>query len=156
VERFNLSDALLDAVDDIWPLAEAKRIRVSSQVPDDEALVTGDRALLTRAISNLLGNSVKYSNDETKVEARLMIEPAHVRIEIADEGRGIAKSDLTSLFEPFARLAAPEGAPPASAAPGAGLGLAFVKAVVERHKGTVAVVSSEGVGSTFSIRLPAG
>ncbi|MGL6044807.1 MAG: ATP-binding protein, partial [Sandaracinobacteroides sp.] len=52
------------------------------------------------------------------------------------------------------RLAPPEGAPAATAAPGAGLGLAFVKAVVERHRGRVFVTSEEGKGSVFGMRLP--
>jgi CHASE2 domain-containing sensor protein/signal transduction histidine kinase len=154
VEGFNLSEAVLDAVDDLWPLADAKRIRIVSDVPEDEAWVTGDRALLTRAIANLLGNAIKYSDERTRVQARVLLNDTHVVCEIADEGRGIAAEDLGKLFEPFRRLAPPEGAPAASAAPGAGLGLAFVKAVVERHRGQVTVTSQEGKGSVFGMRLP--
>jgi CHASE2 domain-containing sensor protein/signal transduction histidine kinase len=154
VETFNLSDALLDAVDDLWPLADAKRIRIVSDVPEAEALVTGDRALLTRALTNLIGNAIKYSDDRTRIEARARLEPKHVVVEIEDQGRGIAAADLPRLFEPFRRLAPPEGAPPASAAPGAGLGLAFVKAVVERHRGSVSATSVEGKGSVFGMRIP--
>jgi signal transduction histidine kinase len=154
VETFNLSEAMLDAVDDLWPLADAKRIRIISDVPEDEAMVTGDRALLTRAITNLIGNAIKYSDERTRVEARVRVTTAIVRCEIADQGRGIAAEDLSKLFEPFRRLAPPEGAAPAASAPGAGLGLAFVKAVVERHRGRVDVASEEGRGSTFAIELP--
>ncbi|MGL6043491.1 MAG: CHASE2 domain-containing protein, partial [Sandaracinobacteroides sp.] len=144
VETFNLSEAMLDSVDDLWPLADAKRIRIVSNVPDEDAMVTGDRALLTRSITNLLGNAIKYSDKRTKVEARVLLEGREVVCEIADEGRGIAAEDLGKLFEAFSRLAPPEGAPAATAAPGAGLGLAFVKAVVERHRGRVFVTSEEG------------
>ncbi len=154
VETFNLSEALLDAVDDLWPLADAKRIRIISDVPEAEALVTGDRALLTRALANLLGNAIKYSDERTTIEARSRIDPREIVVEIADQGRGIAATDLPKLFEPFRRLAPPEGAPAASAAPGAGLGLAFVKAVVERHRGTVSATSDEGKGSVFGMRIP--
>lgn len=154
VEGFNLSEAVLDAVDDLWPLADAKRIRIVSDVPDEEAFVTGDRALLTRALTNLLGNAIKYSDERTKVEARVRLGGGLVIAEIADEGRGIAPEDLGKLFEPFRRLAPPEGAPAAAAAPGAGLGLAFVKAVVERHRGKVTVSSTEGKGSVFGMELP--
>jgi CHASE2 domain-containing sensor protein/signal transduction histidine kinase len=154
VETFNLSDALLDAVDDLWPLADAKRIRILSDVPDNEALVTGDRALLTRALANLLGNAIKYSDERTRIAARVTLGEREVRCEIEDQGRGIAAEDLPKLFEPFRRLAPPEGAPAASEAGGAGLGLAFVKAVVERHRGEVHATSVEGQGSTFGFRLP--
>jgi signal transduction histidine kinase len=154
VEGFNLSEAVLDAVDDLWPLADAKRIRIVSDVPEEEAWVTGDRALLTRAMANLLGNAIKYSDERTRVQARVRVTETRVICEIADEGRGIAAEDLGKLFEPFRRLAPPEGAPAAAAAPGAGLGLAFVKAVVERHRGEVTVTSEEGQGSVFGFQLP--
>jgi signal transduction histidine kinase len=154
VETFNLSDALLDAVDDLWPLADAKRIRIVSDVPEDEALVTGDRALLTRALANLLGNAIKYSDERTQIGARVMLDAGQVCCEIEDQGRGIAAEDLPKLFEPFRRLAPPEGAPAAAEASGAGLGLAFVKAVVERHRGQVYASSVEGKGSVFGFRLP--
>lgn len=153
-EGFNMSEAVLDAVDDLWPLADAKRIRIVSDVPDEEAWVMGDRALLTRAITNLLGNAIKYSDERTTVQARVLVTGTHVVTEIADQGRGIAAEDLGKLFEPFRRLAPPEGTPAAAAAPGAGLGLAFVKAVVERHRGRVTVSSEEGKGSVFGMQLP--
>lgn len=154
VEGFNLSEAVLDAVDDLWPLADAKRIRIVSDVPEEEAWVMGDRALLTRALTNLLGNAIKYSDERTRVQARVRVTDTHAIAEIADQGRGIAPEDLGKLFEPFRRLAPPEGAPAAAAAPGAGLGLAFVKAVVERHRGEVTVSSEEGKGSVFGMTLP--
>ncbi|MGQ5701041.1 CHASE2 domain-containing protein [Sandaracinobacteroides sp. A072] len=155
VETFNLSDAVLDAADDLWPLADAKRIRILSNVPEDEVLVTGDRALLTRAVTNLIGNAIKYSDERTRVEVRVLQEGDTQLLEVEDEGRGISAEDLPRLFEPFRRLAPHEGAPAASAAPGAGLGLAFVKAVVERHRGEAFARSELGRGSVFAIRLPA-
>ncbi len=155
VETFSLSEALLDAVDDLWPIAESKQMRITTDVPDDEALVTGDRSLITRALANLIGNALKYSENGTRVQASVATEGAMHVVRIADQGRGISQADLPTLFEPFSRLAAPEGAAPSSAAPGAGLGLAFVKAVVERHRGKVFASSVEGQGSVFGISLPA-
>jgi CHASE2 domain-containing sensor protein/nitrogen-specific signal transduction histidine kinase len=159
VENFNFADAVLDAVDDLWPLADAKRIRIAPDLPDPdgadgEPWVAGDRALLTRALANLLGNAIKYSDEDTRIEVRVRLTGRHILCEVEDQGRGIAPHDLKGLFEPFRRLAPPEGAAPAASAPGAGLGLAFVKAVVERHRGEVAVRSVEGRGSVFSFTLP--
>ena len=153
VETFNLSDAVLDAVDDVWPLADSRKIRIVSDVPDAEALVTGDRALITRSITNLLGNAIKYSDERTTVQARVRLEGAFAVCEIADQGRGIAANDLHRLFEAFSRLTPPEGASASSAPSGAGLGLAFVKAVIERHRGRVSVTSEEGKGSVFGFSL---
>lgn len=159
VESFNFSDAVLDAVDDLWPLAEAKHIRILPDLPDPddgngEAWVTGDRALLTRAVANLLGNAIKYSGENTNIDVRVRPGETRILCEIEDQGRGIAAEDLPRLFEPFRRLAPPEGSPASAAAPGAGLGLAFVKAVVERHRGEVLVRSVEGRGSVFALTLP--
>lgn len=154
IETFNLADALLDAADDMWPLARARHIRITPVAPEDEVLVQGDRALITRAITNILSNAVKYSAEQTVVTARLWVDQAQAIIDISDQGRGIEAKDLAGLFEPFNRLAAPEGAPAGTAPAGAGLGLAFVKAVIERHHGRVSAASVAGVGSTFTLRLP--
>ncbi len=154
IETFNLGDALLDAVDDMWPLAHARAISITPTVPESEVLITGDRALITRAITNILSNAIKYSGEKTAIAARLTVGTGQALVEIEDHGRGIEASDLSALFEPFSRLAAPEGAPAGTAAAGAGLGLAFVKAVIERHRGRVWATSEPGVGSTFSLRLP--
>ena len=155
VETFNLSEALLDAADDLWPLAQSKQMRIATDVPEEEALVIGDRSLITRALANLLGNAIKYSETGTDVKTSVALQGAMQTVTIADRGRGISEADLPTLFEPFRRLAAPEGAAASSAAPGAGLGLAFVKAVVERHRGRVFATSVEGEGSVFGISLPA-
>lgn len=154
IETFNLADALLDAVDDMWPLARARQIIITPHIPDDEVLVTGDRALVTRAITNILSNAIKYSAENRRVDARLASDAGSAILDVEDEGRGIEQKDIDSLFEPFNRLAAPEAAPAGTASAGAGLGLAFVKAVVERHRGRVSAISTPGVGSTFTIRLP--
>ncbi|MCS6986580.1 MAG: CHASE2 domain-containing protein [Sphingomonadaceae bacterium] len=152
LEPFDLNEAALDAADDLWPLARARGNRISTTVPDGEALVLGDRALVTRAIQNLLGNAIKYGRRGTAVALAVTRAGDDWCLAVHDEGPGIPPAQLPSLFEPFRRLAAPEGRPPE---PGAGLGLAFVKRVVERHGGQVFATSTPGRGSTFGFRLPA-
>ncbi|WP_448586316.1 CHASE2 domain-containing protein, partial [Thermaurantiacus sp.] len=151
LQLLDLSEAMLDAVDDLWPLARDRGVRLEGLAAGEEMLVLGDRALLTRAIQNLVGNAIKYSPPGGPVTARVDRDDPWVRLEVEDEGRGIDPAELPSLFEPFRRLAAPEGA---AGEPGAGLGLAFVKRVVERHGGEVFARSTPGVGSTFGFRLP--
>lgn len=154
VKLFDLSDCLLDSVDDLWPLAEARGIEMETQVPPQPALVAGDRALVTRSIGNLLGNALKYSPRHKNVQANVRIDGGFAVVEIIDHGRGIATEDLPRLFETFSRMAPAPGAAGQIVHEGAGLGLAFVKAVVERHGGEPLVSSVEGEGSTFGFRLP--
>jgi CHASE2 domain-containing sensor protein/signal transduction histidine kinase len=155
LETFDLSEALLDAVDDLFPLARAKGIRIDAEGSDEGLLVSGDRALITRAITNYLSNAIKFSpaNSGIRARARAGLDRGRAMLEVDDEGRGIAQDDLGRLFEPFQRLAGPEGAP-ATDTSGSGLGLAFVKAVIERHQGRVFVYSTEGEGSQFGFWLP--
>jgi CHASE2 domain-containing sensor protein/signal transduction histidine kinase len=148
----DLTDAMLDAVDDLYPLARARGIEVSADCPEAEALVMGDRALLTRAIQNLIGNAIKYGSAGGSAAAKVEVLPEAIRFSVADTGRGIAADDLATLFAPFRRLAGPDGAP---AEPGAGLGLAFVKRVIDRHGGEIFARSEPGRGSTFGFILPA-
>ncbi len=154
LELFDLADAMLDAADDLWPLAKAKEIRVETETPDQPAMVSGDRALISRAMANLLSNAIKYSAPQTRVTGRVLVEGDRAVAEVEDQGRGIAPEDQARLFEPFQRLVPPEGATSEADASGSGLGLAFVRTVVERHQGDVFVRSRVGEGSTFGFRLP--
>lgn len=148
--RMDLAEALVDAVDDLWPQAESRGVRIATELPEAEALVLGDRALLTRAIHNLLGNALKYGGG-SPVHAAVALAPGEAHLTVQDGGPGIAAADLERVWEPFQRLAPAEGQPPES---GAGLGLPFVKRVVERHGGRVFVRSSPGAGATFGFVLP--
>ncbi len=111
----------------------------------------GDREELARALSNVVGNAVKYTPDGGSVTLRLRREMGAAEFSCADTGIGIDASDQAQLFEEFNRSSNPE----AHAIPGTGLGLAIVKRIVERHDGTISVASRRGSGSTFRIRVPA-
>lgn len=133
--------------------------------------VRGDETQLITAVANLVGNAIAYSPSGTRVavgtrlrsvteSADPALEPADprenrrgefVEISVADQGIGIAESDLDRIFERFYR------ADPARsrATGGTGLGLAIVKHIVSNHGGEVRVWSVEGSGSTFTLRLPA-
>lgn len=148
---FDLNEAALDAADDLWPLARARGASVETRMPDTEALVRGDRSLITRAIQNLLGNAIKYGSERTPVSVSVALHGAMAELRVTDCGPGVPADQLPGLFEPFRRLDVPEGRAPE---PGAGLGLAFVKRVIQRHGGEVLAESALGQGSTFGFRLP--
>lgn len=153
LEPVNLSDILLDAIDDLWPQISARRMTVDTSGEDAEWIVLGERQLLTRAMMNLLDNARKYSPTGAVITCQLEAEeetPGTVRCKIADNGSGIAPDRLSRLFGRFER----GGSDTEERIDGAGLGLAFVQAVVKRHGGNVACTSQLGRGSTFSITLP--
>jgi signal transduction histidine kinase len=126
---------------------------VDTSGEDVEWIVLGERQLLTRAMMNLLDNARKYSAPGAVIACRLAAEEetlGTVRCTIADSGSGIAPDRLSRLFDRFER----GGSHSEDRIGGAGLGLAFVQAVVKRHGGNVACASQLGLGSTFSITLP--
>lgn len=148
----NLADLMNEARDAVWPLAHRKHMSIDDVPRRDDTVVPGDPALLSRALINLLDNAIKYSASLTSVECR--VEPGAdgktVRCTIRDSGCGISSADQTRLFERYRRFRT-AGQPETS---GVGLGMAFVKAVVERHGGTIQVESAVLQGTAVTITLP--
>ncbi|MGU7779756.1 CHASE2 domain-containing protein [Burkholderia sp. PU8-34] len=153
LEATSFVDVLIDACDEVWPQAQAKRIRIDTDVGAEMSWVRADRSLITRAFVNLLNNAVKYSPTDTVITCTLAVEHASKRMfcTIRDHGYGISPEDQRHLFERFKRFHAGER-PEIS---GSGLGMAFVKTVVTRHGGSVAVDSEVGVGTAVTVALPA-
>jgi signal transduction histidine kinase len=112
--------------------------------------VPADAAFVERALTNLVSNAIKFTPSGGTVVLRLAVEDAWLVIAVSDTGAGIPRDELASIFEKYRR------GRDSAAVEGSGLGLFIVKSVVEGHGGTVAVESSVGTGSTFTIRLPLG
>jgi CHASE2 domain-containing sensor protein/signal transduction histidine kinase len=160
LEPLSLMELVVDATDEVWPQAQAKRITLHTQTGDDAAeghWICADRSLITRALVNILNNAVKYSPPDTRIVCSFANRPVsacsagRVSCTIRDQGYGIPKEQQAGLFERFRRfhdVERPEVG-------GAGLGMAFVKTVVTRHGGNVDVVSAPGEGTAFTIWLPA-
>ena len=140
-------------------LAEAvDRTRTSAQAHDITLTVTGDTGVtvmgnepqLVTAVVNLLDNAVSYSGEGSTVTLCARALEDAVEISVADQGIGIPEKDLERVFERFYR------SDPARsrATGGTGLGLAIVKHVATNHGGGVSVSSVEGLGATFTLRLP--
>ncbi len=149
LQDVDLVGLVLDAADEVWALANRHQVEVRV-LADIEAPVRGDPHLLVRALVNLLNNAIKFSAEGSVVTVSLGEDEAMFTVAVADQGAGIALIDQPRLFQPFHRLH--EGVVNAPA--GSGLGLVFVKTVVDRHGGRIAVQSAPGLGSTFTVSLP--
>ncbi len=110
--------------------------------------MAGDPKLLFQAFSNLLSNAIKYSASGSPVEISAGLEAGKILVTVKDSGIGIPASDIDQLFERYYRGSNVSGIV------GTGVGLYLVKMVLEVHGGEIAVESSEGKGSKFSVRLP--
>ncbi len=147
----SVSDLTTEAVDQVWHSASAKRIRVEGPHEDgDEAFVLGTRDMLLRALINLLDNAIKYSNEGTVVDVWIGVGERNVSIIVEDKGIGIPAEAMPRLFEPFFQVDGTYR----DTSRGVGLGLPFVRTVVERHGGSIDVTSAPGQGSRFTVHLP--
>lgn len=109
-----------------------------------------DPHLITRALTNLISNAIKYSPIGTTVTVRVIAEEEMTRIEISDQGQGIPDTEQAQIFTPFYRASNAR----ASAVKGTGLGLAIVKFIVELHQGQIEIHSRLDYGTTIVLWLP--
>ena len=129
------------------PPAEDKGIAVVVEVSTG-ALVYGDIQRLQRMVANLLDNAIKYTPPEGTVTVSTDGDESMVFVEVKDTGIGISGEDFSNIFERFYRC------DPSRSDAGVGLGLSLVMAIARSHGGDVAVTSSPGKGSTFTVSLP--
>jgi len=131
------------------PEAEARRLTLTlPQAPWPVPDVLGDWDLLFLAIYNLLDNALKFTRPGDTVEVRAFEGGTFVAIEVADTGPGIPQEELPRVWEELYRGQGAQGVP------GSGLGLALVRAIVERHGGQVTMRSRAGQGTVVTMRLP--
>ncbi len=128
-----------------------KKISFDLSFSDDLTFVVADYEYLKEAISNLIDNSIKYSNNEVKIDISCSKADDKIVIKVRDNGLGIAPKDQAKIFEKFERAAAVGRK---GGAAGFGLGLSYVLRVIEAHGGTVSVSSVENDFCEFTISLP--
>jgi two-component system phosphate regulon sensor histidine kinase PhoR len=135
----------------LQPMAKKKRIRLVQQPAQRIPPVAADKSLITQAVKNLVNNAIKYSPERTTVTVSTALEAEVVRVSVEDRGFGIPAESRDRVWEKFYRVAR-EGQDKDEES--TGLGLSFVREVVEQHGGEVALNSEEGRGSVFSFTLP--
>jgi signal transduction histidine kinase len=152
-QAISLREIAVRAADLYKEVAEAKGVEVcvdgDSPTPDD-SIVSADRTRLEQVAANLIDNAVKYTPPGGRVNVRVMRKPDSMVLEVSDNGQGIPPAELPRIWDRLFR------GDKSRTERGLGLGLSFVKAIVEAHGGTVRAESAEGSGSRFSVQLPLG
>ncbi|GAB3310395.1 ATP-binding protein [Geodermatophilus aquaeductus] len=145
----DVDTVLAEAVDRTGLAAAAKGITIAVG-GGRGILVRGVEAQLATAVTNLLANAVAYSPENTKIAVGARARGGFAEIAVTDSGIGIPRADRERVFERFYRVDQSR----ATSTGGTGLGLAIVKHVASNHGGSVSVWSEEGLGSTFTLRIP--
>ncbi|QKJ19405.1 sensor histidine kinase [Microbacterium hominis] len=154
VQDVSLLDVVSDAVADLRPATRGRAVDVESGL-DRDLVVRVDPGELTRAIGNLVMNAVQHTPAPGRIVVRAELVDDRPTVSVIDSGPGIDEADLPRLFEAGWRgSAARTPRTEAAGAPGAGLGLAIVRGIVDAHRGEVAVRNVPG-GCRFDILLPA-
>jgi two-component system sensor histidine kinase SenX3 len=149
LEPVDVDTVLAEAVDRTRTAAVAKQLEIA--VGGEHGLVVrGVESQLTTALTNLLANAVAYSPGENRIAVAARARSGFAEITVTDSGIGIPRTDRLRVFERFYRVDQSR----ASSTGGTGLGLAIVKHVANNHGGSVSVWSEEGLGSTFTLRIP--
>ncbi|UVW29805.1 ATP-binding protein [Massilia sp. H6] len=147
----DLRTLVADAVEQVAPLAQARRQRVQLDLPADPVLVNADPKRIIQVLANIVSNANKFTPDGGSIAIQLRADGADVELAVTDTGIGMDPALAAQVFDLFVQggrtLARTQG--------GLGLGLALARSLVELHGGTIAAASlGAGLGSTFSIRLP--
>jgi two-component system phosphate regulon sensor histidine kinase PhoR len=152
LERLELKPILEEAVETLRSLARGKQQELAFEIDEGLPSLRGDREKLRQIFLNLLDNAIKFTGEggQISVQATVPAESAMLEIHVKDNGIGIPSTDLPRIFERFYRVDKARSREQG----GTGLGLAIVKHIVEAHKGRVAVSSTLGQGSDFSVILP--
>jgi signal transduction histidine kinase/CheY-like chemotaxis protein len=146
----SLASALERAVEMATPLVESRRQRLRVDL-GEPATILGDPVRLAQVFGNLLTNASKFTPAGGNIDVTVERLPSRVRVEVRDDGRGIASDQLRRIFSPFVQADREGGV----LRGGLGLGLAISHNLVERHGGTISVASEGlGRGATFTVELP--
>lgn len=150
-EPVNIQELVTECMDALQPLATSKNMEVHSEMPANLPVLMADRSRLQQILMNLIGNAVKYTPPDGKVQVICEKRDQALRILVQDNGMGISPEDQSHIFERFYRVRRPE----TDSIEGTGLGLAIVKSLVEAHNGKISLESRLGEGTTFQVTLPA-
>ncbi|RMF19862.1 MAG: sensor histidine kinase, partial [Bacteroidetes bacterium] len=146
----NLHEVIARAVDNISLQVERKNGRVSTQLEAERPVVQGDLTHISNIVNNLLDNANKYSPENPEISVSTRNVPDGVEVIVSDNGIGMSKEARKHIFDKFYRVHTGN----LHDVKGFGLGLSYVKALMDAHKGRIQVKSEPGVGSSFILFFP--
>jgi two-component system sensor histidine kinase/response regulator len=147
-QTVDLHDLSQVALQDFDAIAQQRALSLVADLPAQSCAIEVDGTLLRRVIDNLLSNALKFSPRGGQITLRVRCETAGVRIQVADQGKGVRDDLRQRIFERYETGLAAEGVNQL------GLGLAFCKLAVESHGGTIHVEDNQPQGAVFSLFLP--
>jgi two-component system cell cycle sensor histidine kinase PleC len=149
-ETFDLKGAIAECIELMRERAKAAKLELITDVPDRALLIFADRRAIHQILLNLLSNALKFTHSGGRIRVRAAAREDRVWFAVEDNGMGIPKQDLARLGSPFVQVHNQAGI----AQGGTGLGLALVRALAEKHQGSMRIESEEGVGTTVTVELP--
>jgi PAS domain S-box-containing protein len=149
--RLDAKRVVSDAVEQVRPLIESRRHRLTVDTPPESAFVVGDSKRLVQVMTNLLNNAAKYTPEGGHIALSMEVDGDHVKITVTDNGIGMTPELVTHAFELFMQAKRTSD----RSQGGLGIGLALVKSLVELHGGSIHAYSDGmGKGSRFTVCLP--
>jgi two-component system phosphate regulon sensor histidine kinase PhoR len=149
-ELLKMEEVVEEAINSSLLSVENKNGKIKLNISEEIAPITGDRNHLINVISNLIDNSIKYSNEAPQIVVSIINNLDNITIAVKDNGIGMTKEVQKRIFDTFYRATTGN----LHDVKGFGLGLSYVRAIVEQHQGTISVESEINKGSTFTIQLP--
>jgi heavy metal sensor kinase len=153
VETFDIAQLLAHTHERLNALVATRGLTLATSTEPASLPLVADRLKIQRVLTNLIDNAIRYTPRGGGITARIYRDDAHVCIEVADTGIGIAAEHLPHVFERFYRA---DNARTRDGSGGSGLGLAIADAIVRAHGGRITVRSTLGRGTTFTVSLPQG
>ncbi|MCS7004132.1 MAG: cell wall metabolism sensor histidine kinase WalK [Cytophagales bacterium] len=152
ITKVNVHEVIEKSIQSIGILVESKTGSINLKLEAKNPIIEADEVHITNIINNLLDNAIKYSPNvpDITITTRDSNLGKGIKISVSDKGQGIHKDDLDKIFDKFYRVSTGN----LHNVKGFGLGLSYVKAMTEAHKGEITVKSELGKGSTFTIYLP--
>ncbi|MFO7447129.1 MAG: PAS domain-containing sensor histidine kinase [Ignavibacteriaceae bacterium] len=146
---FDIISVVKEVIEHYKKPAASKHLTLTFGIPDEEIFINADKERITKALSELLSNAVKFTKEGGRIS--IIAQSLHREFELIvnDTGVGIPEKDLPYIFQKFYRVSRP-----GSEVSGTGLGLVFVKQIIDLHKGLILVQSEINKGTSFIVKLP--
>jgi PAS domain S-box-containing protein len=151
IETTELAAVIEAAIETARPIIDAKRHKLSVEIPQQAVQFAADPLRVAQVLSNLLTNAAKYTDPQGQIRLRAFDDGEAITISVADSGIGIPRGEIESVFAMFSQVKASQDRSDG----GLGIGLALARGLVELHGGTIRATSAGlGEGSEFVVRLP--